>query len=115
MADLKPCPFCGGARIFVEPDEYGSGGQWVTPIHVGCSVCKAEQTGETKAEAFERWNHRAPDPRLAAQLRECADTLGADQIDEQRAMRAYADSVKLLEEMQHKCGTEGGDASLKEQ
>lgn len=41
-------------------------------------------------------------PRLAAQLRECAETLGADQIDEQRAMRAYADSVKLLEEMQHK-------------
>lgn len=39
---------------------------------------------------------------LAAQLRECAETLGADQIDEQRAMRAYADSVKLLEEVQHK-------------
>lgn len=37
--------------------------------------------------------------RLAAQLRECADTLGADQIDEQRAMRAYADSVKLLDEL----------------
>ena len=45
---------------------------------------------------------RAMAQRLAAQLRECADTLGADQIDEQRAMRAYADAVKLLEEMQHK-------------
>lgn len=41
-------------------------------------------------------------PRLAAQLRECADTLGADQIDEQRAMRAYADSVKLLDELKEK-------------
>ncbi|MDQ1758978.1 Lar family restriction alleviation protein [Achromobacter aegrifaciens] len=59
MADLKPCPFCGGTRIFVEPDEYGSGGQWVSPIHVGCSGCKAEQMGDTKAEAFERWNRRA--------------------------------------------------------
>lgn len=39
--------------------------------------------------------------RLAAQLRECADTLGANQIDEQRAMRAYADSRALLEEMPH--------------
>lgn len=39
--------------------------------------------------------------RLAAQLRECAETLGADQIDEQRAMRAYADSVKLLCELPH--------------
>lgn len=99
MADLKPCPFCGSTRIFVEPDEYGSGGQWISPIHVGCSDCKAEQTGETKTEAFERWNRRAPDTRLTAQLRECADTLGADQIDEQRAMRAYADSVKLLDEL----------------
>jgi len=38
--------------------------------------------------------------RLAAQLRECADTLGADQIDEHRAMRAYADSVALLAEIE---------------
>jgi len=102
MNELKPCPFCGGTRIFTEPDEYGSGGQWVTPIHVGCSDCKAEQMGDTKAEVFERWNRRAADERLAAQLRECADTLGADQIDEQRAMRAYADSVKLLDELKEK-------------
>lgn len=40
--------------------------------------------------------------RLAAQLRECAETLGADQIDEQRAMRAYADSVRLLDELKEK-------------
>lgn len=53
--------------------------------------------------------------RLAAQLRECADTLGTDQIDEQRAMRAYADSVKLLEEMPHLSCTPSGCASLKEQ
>lgn len=39
--------------------------------------------------------------RLATQLRECADTLGADQIDEQRAMRAYADAKALLSEMTH--------------
>ncbi len=37
--------------------------------------------------------------RLAAQLRECAETLGTDQIDEQRAMRAYADAVALLDEL----------------
>lgn len=61
MNELKPCPFCGGTRIFTEPDEYGSGGQWVTPIHVGCSDCKAEQMGDTKAEAFGRWNRRATD------------------------------------------------------
>lgn len=53
--------------------------------------------------------------RALSQLRECAEPLGADQIDEMRASRAYADSVKLLDEMPHKCGTEGGNASLKEQ
>lgn len=53
--------------------------------------------------------------RLAARLRECAETLGADQIDEQRAMRAYADAVRLLEDMPQISRIELGDASLKEQ
>lgn len=53
-------------------------------------------------------------PRLAAQLRECADTLGAEQIDEMRASRAYADSVALLDEMNHLSRNRSCDASLKE-
>ena len=40
--------------------------------------------------------------RLAAQLRECTDTLGSAQIDEHRAMRAYADSSALLAELDNK-------------
>ncbi|WP_191578611.1 hypothetical protein [Achromobacter insolitus] len=40
--------------------------------------------------------------RLAAQLRECTDTLGSAQIDEHRAMRAYADSSALLDELDNK-------------
>lgn len=42
---------------------------------------------------------QAENRALAAQLRECAETLGADQIDEQRAMRAYADAMALLDEL----------------
>ncbi|MCP1404470.1 hypothetical protein [Achromobacter insolitus] len=53
--------------------------------------------------------------RLTAQLRECAETLGADQIDEMRASRAYADAMALLAEMSHISRTDRGDASLKEQ
>ncbi|WP_313064704.1 hypothetical protein [Achromobacter animicus] len=53
--------------------------------------------------------------RLAAQLRECTETLGADQIDEMRASRAYADSMKLLAEMPHISSTPAGNAPLKEQ
>ncbi|MNU65416.1 hypothetical protein D3C71_547080 [compost metagenome] len=37
--------------------------------------------------------------RLTAQLHECAQVLGADHIDEHRAMRAYADSAALLAEI----------------
>ncbi|CAB3812119.1 hypothetical protein LMG1860_00430 [Achromobacter denitrificans] len=53
--------------------------------------------------------------RALAQLRECADTLGADQIDEMRASRAYADAMALLEEMPHISRTPAGNAPLKEQ
>lgn len=53
--------------------------------------------------------------RLIAQLRECAETLGADQIDDMRASRAYADSMALLAEMPHISRTPAGDAPLKEQ
>ncbi|SEK10485.1 hypothetical protein [Achromobacter sp. NFACC18-2] len=58
---------------------------------------------------------QAENRALAAQLRECAETLGADQIDEQRAMRAYADAMALLAELPHISRTPSGVASLKEQ
>jgi len=68
----------------------------------------------------ENWNVviaqlRSEKAALIAQLRECADTLGADQIDHFRAMRAFADSVALLDEMSHISSIEAGNASLKEQ
>ncbi|MFY1847921.1 Lar family restriction alleviation protein [Achromobacter dolens] len=62
---LLSCPFCGGTRIFTEPDERGSGGQWVTPIHVGCNDCKAEQVADTVDEAVERWNRRSAAPGVS--------------------------------------------------
>lgn len=63
------CPFCGCKEIFIEPDERGSGGQWVAPIHVGCKQCKAEQRGDDTAEAIAAWNCRAaPESADAARL-----------------------------------------------
>ncbi|KXJ63101.1 hypothetical protein AXY46_03540 [Achromobacter xylosoxidans] len=58
---------------------------------------------------------RAMAQRLAAQLRECAETLGADQIHEHRAMRAYADAMALLGALPQISCIERGDASLTEQ
>lgn len=100
MADLKPCPFCGSkAFATYKTDEDDD----IRRHSVHCIARCGAQIGGRYSEqsAVNAWNRRAPDARLAAQLRECAETLGADQIDEQRAMRAYADSVKLLDEMTH--------------
>lgn len=58
---------------------------------------------------------QAQNRALAAQLRECAETLGAEQIDEQRAMRAYADAMALLDALPQISRIERGDASLTEQ
>lgn len=56
MAELKPCPFCGGI-----PEICGGGGEegyfWVY-----CFSCGAEMKGdEIKEKAIEAWNRRAED------------------------------------------------------
>jgi hypothetical protein len=60
---LQPCPLCGSREhLFVEPDERGSGGQWVSPIHVGCCQwkgCGVAVTGDDTEEATAKWNTRA--------------------------------------------------------
>ncbi|WP_423459930.1 Lar family restriction alleviation protein [Ottowia sp. VDI28] len=57
---LKPCPFCAGAEIFIEPDERGSGGQWVGPVHVGCKACGCQLCADDESKAVALWNRRAP-------------------------------------------------------
>jgi hypothetical protein len=59
MSELLPCPFCGCPDIDVGPDETGSGGQWVPPIHVGCRNCHAEQISDYEEDARALWNRRA--------------------------------------------------------
>lgn len=60
---LLPCPFCGKSdNLFIEPDEKGSGGQWVSPIHVGCCQwkgCGVAVSGDDTEEASAKWNMRA--------------------------------------------------------
>ncbi len=118
MADLKPCPFCGSPASIV-----AVGRDWwrLSADHgPDCFFDDDEEATVPQDTASlewltHAWNGRAPDPRLAAQLRECAETLGADQIDEQRAMRAYADAIALLGALPQISRIERGDASLTEQ
>ena len=69
MAELKPCPFCGGkARM-----KYGKynllgayGGpendrEWVGVYCKKCNVTQPPRTYSTKTEAIEAWNRRAED------------------------------------------------------
>lgn len=89
MADHCKCPFA----ILMAGD--------------GCRYCQPQtyiDHLEMAAKDYQEYTDGlvAQRDRALAQLRECADTLGADQIDEQRAMRAYADSVKLLDELKEK-------------
>jgi len=105
MNDLKSCPFCGSKAFATYKTDDDDD---IRRHSVHCRArCGAQVGGSlvshySEESAVNAWNRRAPDARLTAQLRECADTLGADQIDEQRAMRAYADSVKLLDELKEK-------------
>lgn len=74
--ELKPCPFCGSADIHIAPDEVGSGGQWVGPVHVVCGGdCVAGQTGDDKEAAVAAWNTRAA---LQSQDREDAEWMACE-------------------------------------
>lgn len=57
MAELKPCPFCGGeAKIVTYRNEYSR----INPTLVGCSVCKTQTAlYDKRKEAIKAWNRRA--------------------------------------------------------
>lgn len=73
---LLPCPFCGTSdHLFIEPEETGSGGQWVGPIHAGCSQlkgCSVSRCGDDTDEAIAAWNTRPDLARDNARMREAA-------------------------------------------
>ena len=55
MAELKPCPFCGGVEKL-------SVCGWADQYWVSCDNCETEgPSGETPPEAIEAWNRRAED------------------------------------------------------
>ena len=52
MAELKPCPFCGGEATI---------GWFFDCYYAYCINCHAEIRLEGRAEAIEAWNRRAED------------------------------------------------------
>lgn len=64
MAELKPCPFCGGKEIDVceEGKMFGKSAYSRTYLFARCRKCYA-RTGVhgTKPKTIEAWNRRAED------------------------------------------------------
>lgn len=58
---LKPCPFCGGTKHWIENTNMaGTVSQWV----VTCIKCfKRSKPQTTKNRAIKEWNRRAEDGR----------------------------------------------------
>ena len=70
MADLLPCPFCGGRADFEQITDSGTFATW----SVGCQSSESDCIGyqmlahyNRKCEAAEAWNKRAPHPLHHAQ------------------------------------------------
>lgn len=63
MAELKPCPFCGGEAEIHEERLEGYTIFFVSCENNKCSVIveTMHRAGYTKAQAIEEWNRRAGD------------------------------------------------------
>ena len=62
MAELKPCPFCGG--IPTDPFYYDPYDGYQGDLHsyiIRCTNCRAEIEKRTEEQAIEAWNRRAED------------------------------------------------------
>ncbi len=60
MAELKPCPFCGGRAVIAEQ----MGRFYINPIHKkGCTIepCTWLQSSLHIKKQIEAWNRRAED------------------------------------------------------
>lgn len=58
MAELKPCPFCGGKAGIMRHHH-------ITNAFCFCTVCKARMPNMlTREEAIEAWNRRAENEEL---------------------------------------------------
>jgi len=63
---LLPCPFCGSEEIkHCERFITGDGVREYDGYAVWCGPCGVERNENTKEEAFEAWNKRAPSPNKA--------------------------------------------------
>lgn len=61
MAELKPCPFCGGKARIIQSDPLLKGKKEFFIYNVACLECSATVRKCTEEEAVEAWNRRNKD------------------------------------------------------
>lgn len=61
MAELKPCPFCGGAEAKLKTHNSRKGLLGIKEFYyVRCQICRASASVMfTRDEAIEAWNRRS--------------------------------------------------------
>lgn len=62
MAELKPCPFCGGEAVILSHTRIKR--PWIYEYwRVGCKECglRFPKYSETESQAIDVWNRRAGD------------------------------------------------------
>jgi len=52
---VKPCPFCGNKELIEDYSEYDN----IITYWIECEKCEVIIEGNTKREAYDKWNRRA--------------------------------------------------------
>ena len=58
MNELKPCPFCGGANLYIDGYDHTAGKRWRV-VCLDCMAMVDPGTEQQKYRAIEAWNRRA--------------------------------------------------------
>ena len=71
MADLKPCPFCGGeAEVVLIPNRFIDNEYIVCCSSISCAIRPKTNRFRCEKKAIEAWNTRKPMEAVVAKLEE---------------------------------------------
>lgn len=89
MAELKPCPFCGGEKISVREYDPFDGYQGALSVYrVWCRNCGAQIEQKKKAEASEAWNRRTENAAMGQKWISVEERLPEDDLPKDSDRRA---------------------------
>lgn len=100
-AQLKPCPFCGGAAELVDEERTFAHDERATCYLVGCADCDALMGNfkdfETPAEVADEWNRRVDDLALAEEVTRLRAKRAELRTDHDKLLGEYSQRLAQLE------------------